>query len=298
MLADEKASALVTNFSGQWLQLRNLDRVAPNPMEFPDFDDDLRQALRRETELLFGSIVSENRSVLDLLRADYTFVNGRLARHYGIKGVTGSQFRRVAVTTDARRGLLGQGSILALTSHPNRTSPVKRGKWVLENLLGAPPPPPPPNVPPLKESSELPRPRTMKERMAEHRANPVCANCHRLMDPIGLAMENYDGVGAWRVRDAGVAIDATSQVSDGSAVDGVASLRAWILKRPDVFARTVAENLMTYALGRGLTPADQPTLRAILREAQPGDYRFSSLVLGIVNSTPFRMRTAASKETD
>jgi mono/diheme cytochrome c family protein len=299
MLADPKADALISNFSGQWLQLRNLERVAPNPMEFPDFDDDLRQAFRRETELFFGSIVREDRSVLDLLKADYTFVNGRLARHYGMPGVNGSQFRRVTVTQDARKGILGQGSILTLTSHPNRTSPVKRGKWVLENLLGSPPPPPPANVPPLKEGAELPQPKTMKERMAEHRANPTCANCHRLMDPIGLAMENFDGVGAWRVRDAGARIDATSQLSDGTAVDGVVALRDTLVRRPEVFVRTMTENLLVYALGRGLTTADQPTVRAIMREAQPGNYRVSALVTGIVNSTPFRMRMAAStRETE
>jgi len=297
MLADPKSEALVSNFAGQWLQLRNLQHVTPNPMEFPDFDDDLRQAFRRETELLFDSVVRENRSVLDLLRADYTFVNGRLARHYGIRGINGSNFRRVAVTDEARKGILGHGSILTLTSHPNRTSPVKRGKWILENLLGAPPPPPPPNVPPLKESSELPRPRTMKERMAEHRANPTCANCHRLMDPLGLAMENFDGIGAYRVRDGGTRIDATSQLSDGTNVDGVVQLRDAVLRRPEIFVRTMTENLLVYALGRGLTPADMPTVRAVMREAGP-EYRFSSLVHGIVNSTPFRMRRTAVEETE
>ena len=299
MLADPKSAALVANFSGQWLQLRNLERVSPNPMEFPDFDDDLRQAFRRETELFFGSIVSEDRSVLDLLRADYSFVNGRLARHYGIAGINGSQFRRVAVTDEARKGLLGQGSILTLTSHPNRTSPVKRGKWILENLMGSPPPPPPPNVPPLKEAGELPRPRTMKERMAEHRSNPTCANCHRLMDPLGLAMENFDGIGAWRARDAGTRIDATSQLADGTAVDGAVALRQSLLARPEVLVRTMTENLMIYALGRGLMAGDMPAIRGAMRAAAPGDFRFSSLVFGIVNSTPFRMRTAASlKETE
>ena len=299
LLADPKADALVTNFAGQWLQLRNLARVAPNPLEFPDFDDDLRQGLRRETELFFGSIIRDDRSVLDLLRSDDTFVNGRVARHYGIPGVYGSEFRRVRVTQDARKGILGHGSILLLTSYPNRSSPVKRGKWILENLLGSPPPPPPANVPPLKESSELAAPRTMRERMAEHRANPVCANCHRLMDPIGLAMENFDGVGAWRVREGGARIDATSQLADGTSVDGVVALRESLLRRPEVFVRTLTENLLVYSLGRGLGPADRPTVRGILRDAQPGGYRFSSLVFSIVNSTPFRMRMAApTKETE
>jgi hypothetical protein len=294
MLADPKSEALVSNFAGQWLQLRNLERVSPNPMEFPNFDDDLRQAFRRETELFFDSIIREDRSVLDLLRADYTFVNGRLARHYGIPGINGSQFRRIAVTDDARRGLLGQGSILTLTSHPNRTSPVKRGKWILENLMGAPPPPPPPNVPVLKEAAELPRPRTMKERMAEHRANPTCANCHKLMDPLGLAMENFDGIGAWRARDAGTGIDVASQLADGTNVNGVVGLRESLLKRPEVFVGTMTENLMIYALGRELTAADMPAVRAVMHAAAPDAYRFSSLIFGIVNSTPFQMRTAAS----
>ncbi len=298
MLADPRADALVANFAGQWLQLRNLQRVVPDPMEFPDFDDNLRQGFRRETELFVGSIMREDRSVLDLLRADYTFVNERLARHYGIQGVNGTQFRRVAVVDDARRGLLGQGSILTLTSHPNRTSPVKRGKWILENFLGSPPPSPPPNVPPFNESQDQAKPRTMKERMAEHRANPVCANCHRLMDPLGLALENFDGVGAWRVRDSGARIDATSQLFDGSNVDGVVSLRRALLQRPEVFVRTFTDNLMTYALGRGLTADDMPVVRAIMREAAPQDYRFQSIVMALVNSAPFQMRMKASVEEE
>ena len=290
MLADPKADALVTNFGGQWLQLRNLQRSAPDLMAYPEFDDGLRQGFRRETELLLTSLLRENRSVMELLTADYTFVNERLARHYGIAGVTGSRFRRVAVTSEARRGLLGHGSMLLVTSHPNRTSPVKRGKWILENLMGSPPPPPPANVPPLDETHDPARPLTMKERMEEHRRNPTCANCHRLMDPIGLAMENFDGIGAWRERESGVRIDAATQLADGSAITGVVALRQALLRRPDVFVRTMTENLLTYALGRALSPDDMPAVRAIMRDAARQDYRFQALVQGIVNSTPFQMR--------
>jgi mono/diheme cytochrome c family protein len=297
MLADPKSSALVSNFVGQWLQLRNLQRVSPDPMKYPDFDDNLRQAFRRETELLVDSILREDRSVVDLLRADYTFVNERLARHYGIPAVTGSHFRRVAVTSEARKGLLGHGSILTVTSHPNRTSPVKRGKWVLEQLLGSPPPPPPPNVPPLDESASRSRPRTMKERMEEHRRNPTCANCHRLMDPVGLALENFDGVGTWRVRDAGVRIDTTTQLSDGTAVANVVDLRAALVARSDVFVRTFTENLMTYALGRGLAADDMPAVRTVLRGAAAQDYRISAIINGIVTSAPFRMRVKGAAAT-
>jgi mono/diheme cytochrome c family protein len=290
MLADPKADALVSNFAGQWLQLRNLQRSSPDLMEFPDFDDGLRQGFRQETEMFFASLLRGNRSVLELLTADYTFVNERLARHYGIPGVAGSAFRRVTVTDESRRGLLGQGSMLLVTSHPNRTSPVKRGKWILENLLGAPPPPPPPNVPPLVETKDADHPMTMKERMEEHRRNPVCANCHRLMDPIGLALENYDGIGAARVRDHGVKIDASTQLADGTSVDGVNQLRQAILKRSDIFVRTFTENLLTYAVGRGLGGEDMPAVRTILRNTAPQHYRMEDIVQAIVTSTPFQMR--------
>jgi hypothetical protein len=292
MLADPKSQALVGNFAGQWLQLRNLRNVQPNSDLFPDFDDNLRQSFRRETELLFESIVQEDRSVLDLLTADYTFVNERLARHYGIADIYGSRFRRVAVTDDARRGLLGQGSILALTSHAERTSPVVRGKWILENILGTPVPPPPPDVPPLKGNQEGQKPRTMREQMAEHRANPVCASCHKAMDSIGFAMENFDAVGAWRTREAGGPIDATGELSDGTRVDGVVTLRNALLSRPELFAGTLTEKLMIYALGRGLDYRDMPAVRAILRDASRDNYRFSTLIRGVVQSTPFQMRTA------
>jgi mono/diheme cytochrome c family protein len=290
MLADPRSSALVDNFAGQWLQLRNIRSVLPNSDEFPDFDDNLRQAFRHETELLFESIIREDRNVLDLLRADYTFVNERLARHYGIPDVYGSRFRRVPVTDEARKGLLGKGSMLAVTSHAERTSPVLRGKWVLENIVGLPVPPPPPDVPQLKPPEEGQKPKTLREQMAEHRSNPTCATCHKVMDPVGLALENFDAVGAWRTNEAGGPIDASGQLADGTAVDGVVTLRKAILDRPELFVGTMTEKLMTYALGRGVGPEDMPGVRRILRDAAANDYRFSSLVLGIVRSVPFQMR--------
>jgi hypothetical protein len=297
MLADPKADALVNNFAGQWLQLRNLQNVIPDPVEFPNFDDNLRDAFARETELLFASIMRENRSAVELLTADYTFVNERLAKHYGIPNVYGSQYRRVALKDDARRGLLGQGSILTVTSHADRTSPVLRGKWILENLYGTPPPPPPPNVPPLDEKSES-KPRTMREQMETHRGNPACSGCHKLMDPIGFALEHFDAVGAWRKRDAGAPIDATGQLADGTPVDGVVTLRQAIVKRTDVFVRTMTEKLMTYALGRGLTYHDMPVVRDIVRNAARQDYRFSTIVHGIINSAPFQMRIKPAQESE
>jgi mono/diheme cytochrome c family protein len=294
MLSDRRSEALVANFAGQWLQLRNVRNVLPNSDVFPDFDDNLRQAFRRETELLFASVIHEDRNVVDLLTADYTFVNERLARHYGIPNIYGSHFRRVAVTDEARKGLLGQASILALTSHATRTSPVVRGKWILENIVGTPPPPPPPNVPALKENEKGQKPRTMREQMAEHRANPVCAACHKIMDPIGFALENFDAVGAWRTDDAGIAIDASGELADGTRVDGVVTLRQALLKHPDVFVRTMTEKMLTYALGRGLDYRDMPVVRSIVRESDRHNYRFSSLVLGIVNSVPFQMKTKSN----
>jgi hypothetical protein len=289
MLGDPRSQALVSNFAGQWLQVRNLRNIVPNSNEFPDFDDNLRQAFQQETELFFDSIVRDDRNVLDLMTADYTFVNERLARHYGMPNVYGSQFRRVPVNDDARRGLLGKGSILMVTSHADRTSPVVRGKWILENILNTPVPPPPAVVPPLKEHDEDQRPKTMREQMAEHRANPVCASCHKVMDPVGFALENFDAVGAWRVRESGVPIDATAELADGTAVDGVVALRQALLSRPDVFVNTVTQKLLTYAIGRGLDAHDMPTVRAIVRQSTPG-FRFSSIVLGIVHSAPFRMK--------
>jgi len=292
MLADERSSALTSNFAGQWLQLRNVRSVQPNSDEFPDFDDNLRQAFRRETELLFDSLIREDRSVLDLLRANYTFVNERLARHYGIPDVYGSRFRRVAVTEDARKGLLGQGSVLSVTSHAERTSPVLRGKWVLENLLGLPVPPPPPDVNQNLPAADAEKPKTLREQMAIHRANPTCATCHKVMDPVGFAMENFDVVGAWRTREPGGAIDASGQLADGRQIDGVVTLRNAILERPDIFVTTMTEKMMTYALGRGVEASDMPAVRRVVRDGSKQDYRFSSIVMGIVKSVPFQMRAA------
>ena len=288
MLADKKSKALIDNFAGQWLQLRNLRNFQPNTDIFPDFDDNLRQSFRRETELLFQSIIREDRSVLDLMNADYTFVDERLAKHYGIPGVYGSQFRRVKIDDEARKGLLGQGSILALTSHAERTSPVVRGKWILENLLGLQVPPPPPNVPPLPEKKDGDKPRTMREQMAEHRANAVCAACHKTLDPIGFSLENFDAVGAWRNQDAGAPIDASGELADGTKVNGVVELRHALMAHPESFVSAVVEKLMVYALGRGLDARDMPQVRAIVRNAAKENYRWSSLVLGVTGSVPFR----------
>jgi hypothetical protein len=296
MLADPRANALVNNYAEQWLYLRNLESVSPDPRLFPDFDDVLRQAFRRETELFFESVVKEDRSMLDLLRADYTFVNERLAKHYGIPNVYGSRFRRVSLPPDSwRGGLLGQGSILTVTSYANRTSPVQRGKWVLENILGIPPAPPPPNVPPLKDNGAGGKVLSMRERMVQHRANPVCASCHSLMDPIGLATENFDAVGSWRDKtEAGGPVDASGSLPDGSKFEGAVGLKKALLNRPELFIHTATEKLLTYALGRGLDYNDAPAVRAIVRAARSTDYRFSSIVFGIVNSAPFRMRRSQS----
>jgi len=290
MLADPRANAVVENFAGQWLHLRNLENSAPNSDEFPDFDNDLRVGFRREAELFFESVMREDRSAVDLMTADYTFVNERLARHYGIPNVYGSHFRRVTLTDDARRGLLGKGSVLLATSHADRTAPTLRGKWVMENLLGTPPAPPPPNVPALEQTAGA-APKTMRERLEAHRANPSCASCHRAMDPIGFAMENLDAVGAWRTREAGVSIDASGQLTDGTRVNGVVELRQALLRQPEIFVSTLSEKLMIYALGRGLQHYDMPVLRRIVHEAAKEQYRFSALVTGIVESAPFRMRS-------
>jgi hypothetical protein len=297
MLADPKAEALVTNFAGQWLHLRNVPNVLPNSDLFPDFDDNLRQSMRRETELFFESIIHEDHNVLDLLTADYTFVNERLARHYGIPDIYGSRFRRVTITDDARKGLLGQASILAVTSHAERTSPVVRGKFVLENILGTPVPPPPPDVPQLKESAAGEKPKTMREQMAEHRANAACATCHKVMDPIGFALENFDAVGAWRTREAGGAIDASGELADGTPINGVVTLREAVVRQPDLFASTLTEKLLTYGLGRGLDYYDMPVVRTIVRDAARSDYRFSTIVMGIVRSAPFQMRATQMRAT-
>jgi len=293
MLADPRAEMLVDNFAAQWLYLRNLKSVAPFVEEFPDFDDDLREAMKRETELLIDSVIREDRSVLDLLTADYTFVNERLAQHYGIPRVYGSRFRRVPVPDEARRGLLGQASVLTVTANANRTSPVRRGKWILENLLGTPPPSPPANVPPLKEAGQG-RPLSMRGQMEQHRANPACASCHKLMDPLGFALEGFDAVGASRTRDAGAPIDTRVELADGTAIDGPVALRQWLMRRPERFVQTMTEKMLIYALGRGLVANDMPTVRGIVRDASKQNYRFSALVLAVVRSAAFQMRTAPS----
>jgi mono/diheme cytochrome c family protein len=295
MLADPRSSAFVSNFAGQWLHLRNLRSITPNSDLFPDFDDNLRQAFRREAELFFASILRENRSMLDLMNADYTFVNERLARHYGIDGVFGSSFQRVSLNDPARHGLLGKGAILLATSHPTTTSPVLRGKWVLENIIGTPPPAPPADLDTaLKEDPPGSAPRTMREQMERHRTNPVCASCHHTMDPIGFALENFDVVGKWRTQDrAGLQLDTSDVLADGTAITGVVSLRQALVKRRDVFAQVLTEKLLIYALGRGLTPDDMPIVRKIVRDAGQQGYRLTAVLDGIVESAPFRMRVKA-----
>ena len=294
MLADPKATALVANFAGQWLSLRNAAAVRPDEDLFPDFGEDLRLGFRRETELLFEHVLRENRSVVELLTADYTFVNERLATHYGIPGVRGSEFRQVSLDDPARGGLLGHGSILTVTSHANRTSPVVRGKWVLENILGNPPPPPPPNVPALEETTAG-KQLTMREAMEQHRANPVCASCHRVMDPIGLALEPFDAIGRWRTpNQTKGGMDTTGVLPDGAEFDGPAGLKAALLAHPDRFVNTVTEKLLIYATGRGIEYYDAPAVRAITRAAADNDYQLTSLILGVVRSTPFLMRTTQS----
>jgi mono/diheme cytochrome c family protein len=293
MLADKRSEAFVTNFAGQWLFLRNLHAVVPVQVIFPDFDDTLRQAFRRETELFVDSLVREDRSVLDLLRADYTFLNERLAGHYGIPNVKGSHFRRVSLGAgSARSGILGQGSILTVTSYPDRTSPVVRGKWILENLLGTPPPPPIPNVGDLKPTSGDGIVLSMRQRMEQHRRSPVCASCHAMMDPLGLSLENFDAVGKWRtLGESSATIDASGVFPDGTKFQGASGLKQMLLQS-DRFVPTVAEKMLTYALGRGLEYYDAPAVRAIVRNAGRDDYRFSSMITGIVQSPPFTMRRA------
>ncbi len=292
MLDDPRSDAFVDNFFGQWLLLRNMRTVAPDPDAFLDFDENLREAMEQETALFVESQVRGNRGVLDLLRADYTFLNERLARHYGVPNVYGNHFRRVPAAAHGRGGLLGQGSILTATSYPNRTSPTKRGLWVLENLLGAPPPPPPPEVPGLPDADhpEEARRLSMRERMEVHRISPACASCHVLMDPLGFSLENYDGIGAWRTTEDGAPIDVSSTLPDGSRFAGPAGLRDVLLAAEERFVETVTEKLLTYALGRGVEYHDAPAVRGIARGAAAGGYRWSSMILGVVESTPFQMR--------
>ena len=297
MLVDPRSHALVDNFAGQWLHIRNVAQFQPSPELLFHFDDNLRQAFEQETKLFFESIVRENRSVLDLLDADYTFLNERLARHYGISGVYGERFRRVSLPADSvRRGLLGQGSILTGTSRANRTSPVIRGKWILENILGTPPPPPPPNVPDLAEERDPRKVLPMREQMAAHRANPVCAACHAQMDQLGFALENFDAIGEWRdISASGLPIDAAAEFVDGTTFDGPTELRALLLSHAEDFLTTATDRLLTYALGRGLEPSDAATVRQIKRAAETDDHRFEALVQGVVASTPFQMRMALAE---
>jgi hypothetical protein len=299
LLADPRSRSLVENFAGQWLQLRNLESIQPDLFAFPDFDDNLREAFRKETMLFFESIMREDRNVTELLNADYSFVNERLARHYNIPGVYGSDFRRVQIEDDFRRGLLGHGSILTITSLAHRTSPVVRGAWVLENILGTPPPDPPDDVPALEENDpESLDAEPMRVRLSRHRANPSCSGCHNMMDPIGFALESFDGIGRFRLRDEiGNPIDSSGQLANGTPIDGVNDLRAALLERPEFFVHTFVEKMLTYAIGRGLEYYDMPTVRSIVRAAAEEDYRFSTIVREIVNSAPFRMKVAAELES-
>jgi hypothetical protein len=299
MLADPRAATLASRFAAQWLRLQDLDKIHPDPLLYPQYDHTLADAMQRETELLFETLVREDRSVLELLTADYTFVNERLARHYGIPNVSGTRFQRVSIPDVNRRGLLGQGSILTMTSVADRTSPVLRGKWVMEVLLGSPPPPPPPDVPDLEETHAAKEGRllSVRERLEMHRANPACTSCHRVIDPLGLALENFDVTGAWRIRDNGSAVDATGTLYDGTSLQGPISLREALVGRSEIVLRTFTENLMAYALGRRVEPYDMPAVRAIVRDASANESRFSSFVLGIVKSPAFQM-SRAEKETD
>jgi hypothetical protein len=293
LLDDPRAESLVTNFAGQWLYIRNLAQQKPDPDVFPEFDESLRQSFQRETELFFQNIVREDRSVMELLDANYTFLNQRLAEHYGIPNIYGAQFRKVTLTDPNRGGLLGQGSMLTVTSYPNRTSVVQRGKWILDNLLGSPPPPPPP-VPDLKPHAPDGRLLTMREAMEQHRSNAICQSCHARMDPIGFALENYDGVGKWRDKDAGNPIDVSGKLPGGVVFEGAPGLKKILVSNyRDQFEDTVTEKFLTYALGRGLEYYDRPAVRAIMRQAARDNFRISALISAIVKSTPFQMRRTA-----
>jgi hypothetical protein len=292
MLANRRATRFTNDFVGQWLEIRNIQSKDPDGILFAAFDDTLRKAMTRETELFFESQVREDRPIPELLRANYTFLNEQLARHYGIDDHYGSHFRRVTWTDQRRFGLLGHASVLMTTSYANRTSVVLRGKWVLENLLGAPPPPPPANVPPLKENDAKSKPTALRERMEQHRNNPVCATCHTRMDPLGFALENFDAIGKWRDTDGGAPINSTITL-DGATIDSPKAFREALLDSGDEFVRTVAEKLLTYALGRGVDYSDAPAIRQLVRDISRNDHRWSSLVLGVVQSAPFQMRRAS-----
>jgi hypothetical protein len=298
MLTDPRASRLADRFVSRWLNVFKLRGAAPDPDIFPDFDENLRQAFQRETELFVQSQLREDRSVADLLSANYTFVNERLARHYGIPNIYGERFRRVELSDARRGGLLGQGAILTVTSYGNRTSPVLRGKWLLEMILGTPPPPPPPDVPPLKEKGEGGRLMSVRERLEQHRQNPACATCHVRMDPLGFALENFDAIGKWRDAEDGVPVDASAGLPDGTKFQGVAGLRNLLLGRREQFAGTVTEKLLTYALGRELEYYDMPAIREIARESAAADHRWSAIILGIVKSVPFQMSMTRSTKVE
>ena len=298
MLADPRASAIAMNFGGQWLHIRNLKAVDPDARAFPEFDDNLREALQRETELFLEGQMRDDRPLEELLTANHTFVNERLARFYGIRNVYGAHFRRVRLRDPRRAGLLGHGSILTVTSYATRTSPVVRGKYLLDNILGAPPPPPPPNVPPLEESAEAGQPlASIRERMEAHRQNAVCATCHVRMDPLGFALENFNTIGQWRTTDGTSEIDASGVLPDGTTFAGPDEFRQVLLTRREEFIRTFTEKLLTYAAGRAIQYYDMPAVRTIMRDAAPDDYRWSSLILGIVKSRPFQMRSVQEVAT-
>jgi hypothetical protein len=294
LLHDPRAQSLVTKFAFQWLKLRSLEDIDPDSVIFPDFDEGLRDAFRKELELFLGSVMLENRGIVDLLTADYTFVNERLALHYGIPGIRGERFRRITLSDPNRYGLLGKGGILLSTSYANRTAPVLRGAWILENLMGTPPSPPPPDVEAFPENKDGEKARTVREIMEQHRAKPACNACHGVMDPLGFSLENFDAIGEWRARDryAGSAIDASGTLVDGTPVSGPVDLRKALMKRPEQFVQTFTEKLMTYALGRTVEYYDMPVVRQIVRDAAKDNYRFSSIVSGIVKSAPFQMRKA------
>jgi hypothetical protein len=294
MLADPKAKALVDNFAGQWLHLRNIPSWRPDPEKYPQFDDSLRSALQKETELFFGYIVREDRRVTDFLNADYTFLNERLARHYGVPGVRGSYFRRVALTNPERGGLLSHGSILTVTSYPTRTSPVLRGKWILENIVGAPPPPPPPDIPDLADSANGSA-KDLRAALQAHRAKAACASCHDRLDPLGFALENYDATGRFRAEEGGAKIDASGALPGGVMLNGPGDLKRILSERQDEFVDCLTEKLLTYALGRGLEHYDMPAVRQIRRETARGSYQFSALVNALVNSVPFQMRRSPER---
>jgi hypothetical protein len=293
MLRDSRSQALVDNFAYQWLKLGRLAGVVPDVDEFPDFDENLREALQQETRLFVASQLREDRSIVELISADYTFVNERLARHYGIRDVYGSRYRRVTFDDGVRGGLLGQASILTATSYPNRTSPVLRGRWLLESLLGAPPPAPPPDVPALKENDAEGEQHTVRERLEAHRRNPSCAVCHVRMDPLGFSLENFDALGKWRTTSDGATIDASAALPDGSRFEGVAGLRALLMNHREDFVRTFTERLLSYSIGRGTEASDWPAVRKIVRDTASEDHRWSAIILAIVRSTPFTMTEKA-----